>query len=136
MPPLVLLIFGTIEMGLMAKNSQSLQHVAREAARVAIIGAPLSSIQTKMEETAPGLDTSRVSSTFEYRAWNETTGAWGAWTTLTDDGTANIASRGDQIRVRLVYSYELAAGGIIGGVINASDGNVVEINATMVATRE
>ncbi len=136
LPLMLLLIFGTLEVGLMAKQSHSLNHVAREMARVASIGAPNSQISAHMAAVAPGLDCDRIGSSIQYRAWEEGAGTWGAWTTLTDDGVENSASSGDQIRVKLTYSYQLATGGMLADTLNASADNVVTVNATIVSMRE
>ena len=95
MPLLTLLIFGVLEFGLLAKNSQSLNHVAREAVRVATTGATVAQIRSHIVDTSPALKVSNLTSTAEYRMWDPDTGTWGEWTTLTDNGLSNIASTGD-----------------------------------------
>lgn len=136
LPTFIMLLFGTLEIGLLAKQSQSLNHVARETARVATTGAPVSRIQSRMADVAPAIDAQRITATIEYRAWDSHTGAWGGWMTLADDGETNIAQTGDQIRIALEYSHQLATGGLMGAVLNASEDHTVAINATIVTMRE
>ena len=131
-----MLLFGTIELGLMAKESASLNHFARESARVAATGATISRIQAHLADVASGLDADRMTTSIDYRAWDEATGTWGSWTTLSDDGSQNLAYTGDQIRVHLEYSYELATGRLLANTLNASEDNTVTIDATIVSMRE
>jgi len=136
LPPLIALLFGTLEIGYMAKQSQALSHVAREAARVAATGATIGRIQAHTAGVAPSLDPRNIQTSIEYRHWDDAGGAWGSWTTLVDDGVENTAATGDQIRVGLQYSYELATGGLLAGLLNASEGNLVTVGSTIVSMRE
>lgn len=136
LPPLLALLFGTLEIGYMARQSQALSHVAREAARVAATGATMSRIQANTIGVAPSLDPRNIQTSIQYRHWDDAGGAWGSWATLADDGVENAAATGDQIRVGLQYSYELATGGLFAGLLNASEGNVVTVSSTIVVVRE
>jgi hypothetical protein len=136
LPLLVTLLFGTLEIGWMVKQSQSLNHVAREVARVASIGAPCNQIQSRVAEVAPGLQTEQLSCSLQYRAWDENAGAWSGWMTLGDEGSENTAANGDQIRVQLQYVHSLATGHLMAGVFDASEDNTITLNATIVSMRE
>jgi Flp pilus assembly protein TadG len=136
MPVLVLLLFGTIEIGLLVKQAHSLNHVAREGARVASTGATTNQIQAHMESAAPALDMSRVTTTLEHRSWDETFSTWSGWTTMTDVAGENSAGSGDQIRVQLQYDHQLATGAMLAGTLNASPDNTVSLNAAIVSMRE
>lgn len=136
LPTLVLLLFGTLELGFMAKQVHSLNHIAREAARIASTGATTSRIQAHMVDVAPAMDPEQVEATVQYRGWDEQTGTWGSWVTLVDDGAENAAASGDQIRVGLRYSYELATGGLLAGLLGASEDNTMTIDAAIVSMRE
>ncbi len=135
LPPLVLLLFGTLEIGLMAKHSQALHHVAREAARIATTGATTSRIQSHIADSAPGLNVDNLTVEIHYRQWSEAAGVWGDWMTLADDGSENLAATGDQIRVQVQYTYKLATG-MFSGPLHASEDNMKSIEATIVAMRE
>ncbi|MFP4248881.1 MAG: TadE/TadG family type IV pilus assembly protein [Armatimonadota bacterium] len=136
LPLLVTLLFGTVEIGWMLKQSQSLNHVSREVARVASIGAPCAQIHSRVAEASPGLDVERLTCSLQFRAWNEDTGMWGEWMTLTDNGAENSAATGDQIRVQLQYVHSLAAGRLMAGVLDASEDNTLTLNAAIVSMRE
>lgn len=136
LPLLAAMLFGTLEIGLMAKTAHSLHHVAREASRVASTGATLSRIQSHIANTAPELNTNNLTTTLEYRSWDETAGAWGTWTTLSDDGTQNTAVSGDQIRVQVQYPHSLATKGIFSMAVATDEGNTVSLDASIVSMRE
>jgi hypothetical protein len=104
--------------------------------RVASIGATVSRIHSQIAATAPNLNLDNLDTTLEYRTWDETAGAWGPWTTLSDDGTQNTAISGDQIRVRLRYTHKLATGDMFGLAAASSNDNTVPLNATIVSMRE
>lgn len=136
LPPLVLLLFGSLEIGLMAKHSQALNHAAREGARVAATGASTTRIHAYTADAAAGIDADRVAMTIQYRQRDTDAGSWGSWITLTDVGSENCAQVGDQIRVQMRYSYTLATGAMFATLFGASPDNVVTIDATMVSMRE
>src|SRR5690554_5611633 len=123
LPTLVLLLFGTLEIGFMAKQAHSLNHVAREAARIASTGATNARIAAHIADVAPGMNAGQIEATLEQRTWDPQSNTWGSWSSLTDDGVENSAGTGDQIRVSLQYSYTLITGGLMASVLNASEDN-------------
>jgi len=136
LPVMLMLLFGTLEIGLMVRTSGSIGHVARETARTASMGATPSQIASHVRDVSVGLNDDRLSTSLHYRHWNQEAGTWGNWTILTGDGVSNIAQSDDQIRVVLTYKHLLATGGLLADVFGASDENTVTVDATVVSVRE
>jgi len=136
LPVFVMLLFGTLEIGLMARSSLALGQIGREAARAMSVGATPSRVQGLIGEISTGISEQRLSTSLQSRSWDEATGAWGSWTTLASDGVSNTAASGDQLRVMLTYEHLLATGGLLADVFDASDENTVALDATVVSVRE
>lgn len=134
-PILVLLLFSTIEMGLLFKDSLSLNSACREAARVAAVGAPTTEITARARAAGTTLVTSNISVTQQYRTYSN--GVWSAWTTLGNNtaGTANNAPSGAQIKITLSYPHPLVTGSLFASLA-ASGTNVVNVRGSMVMMRE
>ncbi len=120
----------------MVKNVQGLQHVAREAARVAAVGASPSRIDAYIDSCAPAMNTDQITRSYARRSWDQAAGTWSAWVPLGTDGLANDAESGDQVRVTLDYSHPLVAGSLFADALNASDDNRVTLTASVVSLRE
>ena len=136
LPLIITLLFGTLEIGLMARSSLSLAQIGREVARAVSVGATSARVQALIGEISTGLDDQRVTATLQYRRMDPATGTWGCWTTLTDDGVHNGAQSGNQIRVVLTYRHALLTGGMLANLFNASEDNTVILNSNMVSMRE
>ncbi len=137
LPVLLTLLFGMLELGLMARSSLALGHLGREAVRVAIVGATPTRINSFIGEISSGINDARLTTTLEYRALDTDTGTWGSWTPLaTGEDGLNIARSGDQVRVSLQYDYQLASGDLFAVIVGATDDNTVPLEATVVGVRE
>ena len=111
-PIMCALLFGIIEFGLMAHVQMQLNNIAREGARVAIVGATPDEIMARMEARG-GIDISDAVVTVEYRAYLEN-GTWSEWMTVGSDGTTNTASSHDGVRIRMEYEHRLIVLGMFG----------------------
>ncbi len=136
LPLMLALIFGILEIGLMVRSSSSLGHVARDVARIASVGAAPSRIASHVHETSAGLIDESLTVNVDHRSWDEESGTWGSWTTLTGDAYGNAAQSGDQIRVQLDYEHLLATGSLLADVFSASEDNTVALDSTVVSVRE
>lgn len=134
-PVLILLLFGTMEMGLLFKDSLSLNQACREAARVAAVGAKTTDVTIRARAAATTLIAASVTIAQEYRTY--TGGVWGPWTALglSTDGTANNAPSGSQIRITLTYPHSLVTGALFASLANPGT-NVVTVRSRMVMMRE
>ena len=134
-PILVLLLFGTIEMGLLFKDSLTLSQASREAVRVAAVGDTISDITTRAKAAAPALTSANITVTQQYRTYSG--GTWSAWTTLANNagGTANNAPSGSQIQVTLSYPHTLITGGFFSSLENPGT-HVCTIKSSMVMMHE
>ncbi len=54
-PILITLLFGIIELGLIFRDTMTLNQAAREGVRVAAVGAPTSTILARLQGAAPNL---------------------------------------------------------------------------------
>lgn len=136
LPVFIMLLFGTLEIGLMARSSMALSQVGREAARAASVGAAPTRLHSLIGEVSTGLNSDRLTIALECRSLDEQTGAWGNWTTLSGDGAQNSALSGDQVRIVLTYRHLLATGSLLADVLGASEDNVVTLSSTVVSVRE
>ncbi len=137
LPVLLTLLFGMLELGLMARSSIALHHVGREAVRVAIVGGDPTRINSFIGQISSGLNDARLASTLEYRALDPDTGNWGSWIALaTGEDGLNSAHSGDQLRVSMQYQHQLVSGDFFAELIGASEDNTVPLQATVVAVRE
>jgi Flp pilus assembly protein TadG len=135
-PVLLLLLFGIIEIGILAKNSMMLHSACREGARAAAIGATPAEVADRCEAAAATLNVEVLGVTTEYRTYSD--GSWGSWQTLgySDDGNANDAPTGSHIRVELSYDHPLVAGALFSFLADDQENNTVNIGARMVMMRE
>ncbi len=78
MPLLIILLFGILEIGLMIKDYLGINQVAREAARVAIVGSSMSVIDARATTAAPTIDASNLQWDADFRAYNAGTASWSA----------------------------------------------------------
>jgi Flp pilus assembly protein TadG len=134
-PILILLLFGTMEMGLLFKDSLSLNSACREAARVAAVGATTSDIAARARAAATTLNPANVTVTSQYRTYSG--GVWSAWTALGDNaaGTANSAPSGAQVKITLTYPHQLVTGALFASLATPGT-NKVTIRGSMVMMRE
>ena len=134
-PILILLLFGTMEMGLLFRDSLVLNSACREAARVAALGGRTADVTARAQAAATTLVASNVTDTQQYRTYSA--GTWGSWTNLanTGDGTANNAPSGAQIRITLTYPHELCTGSLFASLANPGT-STVTVRGNMVMMRE
>ena len=127
------LLFGTIEMGLLFKDSLTLNSACREAARVAAVGAVTTDVTTRARAAATTLVSANVTVTQQYRVL--TSGVWGAWTTLADSGGYNTAPSGSQVRITVSYPHSLVTGSLFASLANPGT-STVTMRGSMVMMRE
>lgn len=130
---LLTLVFGIIEFGLLMKDYMVLNQAAREGARSASLGSPTSVVTTRIQNSIPTLDVSRLTITLQKRTMSPSPGSW---TSLGNsaDGLTNDAQQGDQVRAYLAYSHRLVTGSMftwLGG-----GGTSLTIHGDMVMRRE
>ena len=134
-PLLTILLFGTLELGMMLKDVMVLNSAAREAARSAALGATTADIAARANAAAATINTATVTKQLDYRTYSS--GTWSAWTTLTTTGTTNVAPSGAQVRVILNYPHPLIAGRIFTSMLASnSTTNTTNLRATMIMMRE
>jgi len=134
-PILVLLLFGTMEMGLLFKDSLALNSACREAARLAAMGATTTDVSIRARAAATTLVPANVTVISQYRTY--LAGLWGPWTILgnNSDGTNNNAPSGAQIRITLTYPHALVTGSLFASLANPGT-NIVTVRGSMVMMRE
>ena len=138
MPVLIVLLFGSIEVGMLVKASITVSRISNEAARMAGIGAAPARIDAHTASSATGLDPDLLSAVYERRSWDVDTQAWGEWTTLGTDPlnpADNDASMGEQVRVVLDYPYALLFRGLFGAAMRADGDGALHLPATVVTAR-
>lgn len=136
LPLLVMLLFATLEVGVMVRCSHNVSHMARDGARMASIGACPTRIAQHLGDSGAGLDARNLSVTLEHRSWDEHAGSWGNWIALAANGDGNTASPGDQLRVTLQYDHPLIMGGMFAEFLQASEDNNVSVDSTVVTLRQ
>lgn len=137
LPVLVLLLFGSLEVGMLVKASMTVNRVANEGARMAGVGASPARISAHIASSATGLDFDQIITRYEYRQWDTATSAWGNWTTLGTDPlnpADNDAPMGAQVRVTLQYPYDLIFRGLLGRELGAADGGII-LPASVITVR-
>lgn len=137
LPVLVLLLFGSLEVGMLVKASMTVNRVANEAARMAGVGASPARITAHIASSATGLAFDQLTTLYEYRQWDTATNAWGEWTTLGTDPlnpADNDAPMGSQVRVTLAYPYQLLFRGLLGPELGATDGGI-NLPASIITVR-
>ncbi len=136
-PLLALMLFGTVELGMMLKDVMVLNSAAREAARSAALGATNTEIVNRAIAAATTINIANLTAQLDYRTYSY--GAWSAWTPLTTVGgsSQNSAPSGAQIRVILNYPHPLIAGRIFTSMLASNtSANTASLRATMVMMRE
>ena len=132
-PIVILLFLATVEMGLMVKDSLVVNSACREGARVAGLGWTTTQISAQVAAAATTLSATSLTTTLQYRTC--TSGTWGAWANLTDNGTSNAAPSGAQVMVTVRYPHQLVTGGLFASVANAGKGTV-NLNGKLLTLRE
>jgi Flp pilus assembly protein TadG len=135
-PILVILMFGTIEMGLLYKDVLSLNNSALEGARYAALGNQTADVLARAKSAAPTMLAGTITATQEYRTYNASTSTWSAWTPLTNSGGYNIAPSGGQVRITLNYPHKLATGGLFASMATDKVNNTVTVKASVVMMRQ
>ena len=138
-PLLVLLLFGILEVGLLMKDYLGLNQAAREGARIASIGSPLSTIDARIMASAPSIDVSRMTWSGEWRAY-DSSGTWGPWTVLADEGYGsdlrNDAKPGSQVKISVELEHQLVTGQVMDFLSDADKPGTVTLGSSMILRRE
>ncbi len=135
-PLLIFLLFAIVEFGLIVRDVIQVHEAAREGARVAVVGATTTTIESRATSALSPLDPTKATVIFEYRRWDFSTGSWGSWTPLQDAGPVNEALAGDQIRVRVRYPHQLIVTGLFGAWADGGAGGIKTVQAATVMRRE
>lgn len=135
-PLLIFLLFGIIEFGLMVKDLVGVNQAAREGARAAAVGATPATLDTRIAGAAPSIDGDQLNITYDFRTFDQGSGAWGNWQTLGVDGSTNNAAGGDQIRITVEYPHQLVTGGLFAGLADDPESGTVMLNTAIVMQRE
>jgi len=136
LPTLILLLFGSLEMGMLVRSCIAVNHVANEAARMASVGALPSQITARIPITARNISYALITARYEVRRWDVMTQKWSAWQTLGTRGPLNDASTGDEIRVVIDYPHELLVPGVTASLLHADANNDVALSSTVITVRE
>lgn len=138
-PFLVLLVFGILEVGLLMKDYLGLNQAAREGARIASIGSPVSTIDARIIASAPSIDVSRLTWSGEWRAY-DSSGTWGTWTVLADEGYGsdlrNNAKPGSQVKISVELEHQLVTGQVMDFLSDADKPGTVTLGSSMILRRE
>ena len=135
-PLLIFLLFGIIEFGLMVKDLVGINQAAREGARTAAVGATPATITTRIAGSAPTIDTSQLTTLYEYRSYDEDSSTWGNWTVLGTSDGQNNASDGDQIRISLEYPHQVVTGGVFASLADDPEQGTVSLETAIIMRRE
>lgn len=130
---LITLVFGIIEFGLLLKDYLTLNQAAREGARSAALGSPTSTVQTRIRNCAPTLDSAQIGISLYKRPMGGSPGDWQALGN-TGDGDYNDAEPGNQVRASLSYPHDLVTGSLFSWM--AGGGSSIDIGSEMVMRRE
>lgn len=136
LPVVLFMLFGIVEMGLLFKDHLMNQQGVREGARAAALGAVPAHIVSVVSSTASTLDPSRFTVRCEYRVWSGT--GWSGWMTLgtSNDGTANNAPPGAQIRISSTYRHRLITGALFRWLADDPQRNEIILRAAAISRRE
>lgn len=137
LPLLLALLFGIIEFGFLFKDQLALLQAAREGARVAAVGRPVSEVNARIVGAAAGLTTANLTYSTSWRTYSN--GAWSAWVAMGDksDGSGtNDADQGAQVRVSCAYTHALMTGPLFANLIGRPGSSTMPLYATMVMRRE
>lgn len=133
-PVVFVLIFGIIEMGYLFSDLLIVSHACTEGARVAGIGETTTGVDAVIADHTVMLYGENLDVSCSYRSW---IGAgWSSWQTLTDGVSQNSASTGDEVRISVVYTHPLIAGGFFPGLADEPGGNSIELDASRITRRE
>lgn len=132
-PTLVMLLLGTVEGGLVMKDSAMLTSAAREGTRMAAVGATTADIVARVRAAAPTLRPADITVTMQYRTLEG--GTPSAWTTLADEGTKNVAPTQSQVMVTATYPHALSTGMLLAALVTPGT-NVVPLKSSLVMMRE
>lgn len=135
-PILILMLFATIEMGLIIRANTRMHTLAQLAGRMAARGLTTTAIENSMSGTNIRLDSQQLTTTYEKKPYNETSGSYGSWTTLGNGSSENNAESGDRIRVTVTYNHGLVSGGLIPGLVDDQQNNTMELEASIIVRRE
>jgi len=142
-PILVLFLFGILEMGLLIKDYPGISQAAREGVRTAAVGSTLATIDTRIDSSAPTIDTTQLTWQGFWRDYNESTGTWDAtWSPLLDTGTGadvrNDAPPGAQVKISVEYPHHLLTGALFSHLADDPVNNprIVKLHANLVMRRE
>jgi len=136
LPTLVLLLFGSLEMGMLIRSCIAVNHVANEAARMAAVGALPSQITARLPVIARNISYGLITARYEVRRWDVTARTWSDWQTLGTRRAINDASTGDEIRVVIDYPHLLVVGGLTGSLLHADEDHRVPLSSTVITVRE
>lgn len=136
LPTLALLLFGSLEVGMLVRSSLAVNHIANEAARMAAVGALPSQIDARVEVVARNIDTSQLTVTYQVRRWDVMSDTWSDWQTLGTGLAINDASTGNEIRVVVNYSHRLLIPGVTATLLHADQNGEVPLSATVITVRE
>lgn len=136
LPVVLLMLFGIVEMGLLFKDHLMNQQAVREGARAAALGAVPAQVVSAVSSVASTLDPSRFTVWCEYRVWSGT--GWSGWMTLgtSNDGTANNAPPGAQIKISSTYRHRLITGALFRWLADDPQKNEIILRAAAISRRE
>jgi Flp pilus assembly protein TadG len=132
-PILILMLFGIVEFGVMFHSQMQLNNMAREAARVAAIGAQPSEVLARLESSG-SLDADLINVTMDYRTYSG--GVWGSWHTLAAGTYNNNAVSGAEVRVQATYDYHLTVGSLFSFAVDRPSERVQTLRMSSVMRRE
>ena len=135
LPVLLVILFGIIEVGVLARDAAALNAVAREGVRAAVVGATPSAIDARIQISDPRLDSDQMITLYERRSFNEQTQTFGEWTALGTSQGVNDAVNGDQIRVTLQYQHQTITG-LFPGMSDEPGGGTKTVRASVTMRRE
>lgn len=135
-PLLMFLLFSIIEFGFLVKNRAELGQAAREGARLGAVGSTPTHITSGVHSSCTTIVQDRLTTSYQFRAWDEDAQTWGSWQTLSEVAGENNAENGDQIQIQLTYNHQLLVPGLMGPVLNADENGYISLQATSVMMRE
>ncbi len=118
LPVLLLLLMGSIEVGMILRAQSRLLMLGRIAARAAAAGEAEALILDRIQNAAPNIDLDRLTLTLEVKTYTGG-GTWDEnWMPLYDDGEHNFAPPNSIVRVTLEYRYRLLVPGLFGFLVD------------------
>jgi len=138
-PVLLLLLFGTVELGWLACEKALLSLSARAAVRVAGLGLPTDQVVAEVFSTGENLNEEALTVTLDYRI-PDGEGGWSDWQPLANvtqgSETVNSAPPGAQVRVTLTYVHQLLVPSLFGMLADDPDGRTRNLHEAAVTRRE